>query len=114
MPSNNPLLRLLAVNCALGMLLGALLVGGLFWFDTAGIRTLVAADQGGSVAVLILLFAFMSMGGSMMMGSAIMAQKADGGRPRGSGRKDSTSALDHRLAEARIPLPPQPRGRIAP
>lgn len=82
----NPLLRLLAVNCAIGMMLGALLVGGIMYFDSAGIRTMIMRDAEGLIAAAALLVAFMTMGGSIMMGTAVMTWRHEDSGPRGGKR----------------------------
>lgn len=86
MKIENPLFRLLVTNCALGMLLGALLVAGLMVFDSGNIRTLALGDSNGLVAVFILLVAFSTMGGAIMMGSAVMTHRSYDDPPRGRRR----------------------------
>ena len=87
MKIENPLFRLLATNCALGMLLGALLVAGLLAFDSGNIRTLALGDSNGLVAVFILLVAFSTMGGAIMMGSAVMTHRSYDDPPQGGRRR---------------------------
>lgn len=88
MKIENPLFRLLATNCALGMLLGVLLVAGLMVFDSGNIRTLALGDSNGFLALFILLVAFSTMGGAIMMGSAVMTHRNyDDPPPRGRRRR---------------------------
>lgn len=68
-----PLLRLLAVNLAIGATAAAILVGGLLWLDAGGLRSLIFADRAPAVAILLLLGSFIVTFGSVAMGSAIMA-----------------------------------------
>lgn len=100
MKIENPLFRLLATNCALGMLLGALLVAGLLVFDSGGIRTLAQGDSNGLVAVFILLVAFSTMGGAIMMGSAVMTHRSYD-EPRGGGRRRRVQQMGLEPARAR-------------
>ena len=53
----HPLLRLLAVNLALGVAVAALAWGGLLAFDAHGLRGLIARDQSPIVPLALLLFA---------------------------------------------------------
>ncbi len=65
------------------------MVVGLLALDTARIRTLILGDESGYVAVFALLIAFMTMGASIMMGSAIMSHKDEDDHQtprRGKGR----------------------------
>jgi hypothetical protein len=98
MKLKDPLLRLLAVNCVLGLFLGALFAFGLIALDSGRLRTLMLGDHSGHVALFVLLFSFMSMGASMMMGTAIMSARADDNRKDGGGtRAPSTEAVRVRV-----------------
>jgi hypothetical protein len=84
-----PLFRLLAVNLAGGMVLAALLVGGLLALNPSGLRDLIFADRSPATALGLLLFGFIVTFGSTAMGTAIMAAgqyRADDDRPRGPPR----------------------------
>jgi len=83
-----PLLRLLAINLAIGACAATLLVGGLLLLNPGHLRDLIFADRAPGVAIFLLLGSFLITFGSAAMGSAIMAQgrkeddKADGGGMR--------------------------------
>src|SRR3974390_1722328 len=66
-----PLIRLLAVNLAIGISVAVLMLGGLLLLNPGGLRDLIVAD--GSGGLIILLFGFVVTFGSTAMGSAIMA-----------------------------------------
>ncbi len=67
-----PLFRLLAINLAAGMLLAALLVGGLLALNPSGLRDLIFANSSPGTALGLLLFGFIVTLGSTAMGTAIM------------------------------------------
>ena len=67
-----PLFRLLAINLAAGIVLAALLVGGLLVLNPAGLRDLIFADNSPGTALGLLLFGFAITFGSAAMGTAIM------------------------------------------
>ena len=83
-----PLVRLLAINLAIGACAAALLVGGLLWLNPGHLRELIFADRTPGVALGLLLASFLITLGSAAMGSAIMAQgrKQDGGSGGGHHR----------------------------
>jgi hypothetical protein len=68
-----PLFRLLAINLAAGVVLAALLVGGLLLLNPHGLRDLILADRSPGIAIVLLLAGFIVTLGSTTMGSAIMA-----------------------------------------
>jgi len=68
-----PLFRLLAINLGIGIVVAALLVGGLLLLDPGGLRHLIFTDRSPWVAIGLLLFGFVVTFGSAAMGSAIMA-----------------------------------------
>jgi hypothetical protein len=67
-----PLFRLLAINLAAGIVLAALLVGGLLALNPFGLRDLILADSSPGTALGLLLFGFVITFGSAAMGTAIM------------------------------------------
>jgi hypothetical protein len=82
-----PLFRLLAINLAIGIMVAALLVGGLLLLDPGGLRHLIFADRSPAVAIGLLLFGFIVTFGSAAMGSAIMATgRCEDDGPRGPGK----------------------------
>ena len=66
-----PLIRLLAINLAIGISAAVLMLGGLLLLNPGGLRDLIFAD--GSAGFIVLLFGFVVTFGSTAMGSAIMA-----------------------------------------
>ncbi|WP_035982141.1 hypothetical protein, partial [Bradyrhizobium sp. STM 3843] len=80
-----PLLRLLAINLALGLGMATLLVGGLLALNPGGLRHLIFTDRSPGVALGLLLMSFFITFGSTAMGTAIMAlgQREDNDRPPG-------------------------------
>ena len=80
-----PLFRLLAINLAIGIVVAALLVGGLLMLDPGGLRHLILADRSPWVPIGLLLFGFIVTFGSAAMGSAIMAAGVVREKDKGSG-----------------------------
>ncbi len=68
-----PLLRLLAVNLAVGAGVTALMLGGLLALNPGGLRELIFADRTPGAVLALLGFGFLITFGSAAMGSAIMA-----------------------------------------
>ncbi|MBS0249140.1 MAG: hypothetical protein JSR61_21205 [Proteobacteria bacterium] len=68
-----PLLRLLAINLAIGVTAAVVMIGGLMWLNPAHLRDLILADRGGAAAFGLLLFGLIVTFGSVAMGTAIMA-----------------------------------------
>jgi hypothetical protein len=68
----HPLLRLLAVNLAAGIVVALIAVGGLLALDIRGLRHLILADQSSAVALVVIAFGFIITFGSWVMGTAIM------------------------------------------
>ena len=66
------LLRLLAVNCAIGIFAGWTLLAALFLTDTAGLATLIRASDSPFVPVAMLAAGFAVTFGSAAMGVAVM------------------------------------------
>jgi membrane associated rhomboid family serine protease len=79
-----PLLRLLAVNLAIGASVALLMVGGLVWLNPSGLRDLILADRSPATALGLLLFGFVITFGSAAMGSAIMTLVRSDGRGGGA------------------------------
>ena len=75
-----PLPRLVSFilrNAAIGSLLGVLLGGGLLLTNTAGLRTLVLESASPVVPVVLLLWGFATLIGSLYVGAAIMTLPRD-------------------------------------
>jgi len=70
--THNPLVRLLAVNLAGGIVAAMVAVAGLIALDSFGLRRLMLVDRHPVVVGALLLFAFVVTLGSLAMGSAIM------------------------------------------
>lgn len=68
-----PLLRLLAINLAIGIVAAIVMTGGLMWLNPGHLRDLILADRGGAAAFILLLFGLVVTFGSVAMGTAIMA-----------------------------------------
>ena len=68
-----PLLRLLAINLAIGIVAAIVMIGGLMWLNPGHLRDLILADRGGVAAFGLLLFGLIVTFGSVAMGTAIMA-----------------------------------------
>ena len=101
-----PLFRLLAINLGIGIVVAALLVGGLLALNPGGLRDLIFADQSPVAALGLLLFGFVVTFGSAAMGSAIMAMgmpKADDETPRGPPRLVAQAAEPWHRGKSSLP-----------
>lgn len=87
-----PLIRLLAINLAIGVSVAALMLGGLLALNPGGLRTLIFADRAPVAALGLLLFGLVVTFGSVAMGTAIMAlgQRSD---DSGQGGKREPAAI---------------------
>jgi hypothetical protein len=83
--ARQPLIRLLAVNCAAGIGAALLMLGGLLALNPGNLRGLILADRAGGVALGLLLFGLVVTFGSVAMGSAIMMMDKERGRIGGGG-----------------------------
>jgi hypothetical protein len=85
----HPLLRLLAINLAIGASAAVLMLGGLLALNPLRLRDLMLADQAGGATLGLLLFGFVITFGSTAMGTAIMAlgRKPDTGRDGGTAQR---------------------------
>ena len=89
-----PLLRLLAINLAIGVAAAALMLGGLLAINPYGLRDLIAADRSPLTALGLLLFGFVVTFGSVAMGTAIMAiGRGDDGGKRKSARAPEPASV---------------------
>lgn len=82
-----PLLRLLAVNLAIGVSVAVLMLGGLLVLNPLRLRDLILADRAGGAALALLMFGFLITFGSAAMGTAIMMLGRKPARGGGDGRK---------------------------
>jgi len=71
--TRQPLLRLLAVNLAIGIGAAIVLIGGLMALNPHHLRDLILNDQSGGAAFGLLLFGLVVTFGSVAMGTAVMA-----------------------------------------
>ncbi|NRG19034.1 hypothetical protein HPQ64_15180 [Rhizobiales bacterium] len=89
-----PLLRLLAINWAIGAFVAGLVTSGLLLLDTSGLRTLVLNSDNPAIPVAVLFCGLLITLTSAAMGAAIMLLPAkDDGKRRG------------RRAGAGVPVP---------
>lgn len=77
-----PLIRLLAVNLAIGVAIAALTLGGLLAINPGNLRGLILADRNSAAALVLLAFGLVVTFGSVTMGTAVMAL---GKKPRQDG-----------------------------
>ncbi|HWK95316.1 MAG TPA: hypothetical protein VNR39_07825 [Pseudolabrys sp.] len=71
--TRQPLLRLLAVNLAIGIGAAIVLIGGLMALNPHHLRDLILNDRSGGAAFGLLLFGLIVTFGSVAMGTAVMA-----------------------------------------
>jgi len=84
--ARQPLLRLLAINLAIGIGAAIVMIGGLMALNPHRIRNLILADQAGGAAFGLLLFGLVVTFGSVAMGTAIMTLGHESGRPPRGGK----------------------------
>ncbi len=82
----HPLLRLLAINLAIGVTAAIVMTGGLMWLNPGHLRDLIIADRGGAAAFILLLFGLVVTFGSVAMGTAIMTLGHERRREPGGGK----------------------------
>ncbi len=104
-PFRQPLLRLLAINLAIGATAAALLLVGLIVLNPDRLRDLILADRSPATALGLLLFGFLITFGSVAMGTAIMAIGPGGD----GGARGRTGPIDLPLAAARVRADQPPR-----
>jgi hypothetical protein len=107
--ARQPLIRLLAVNCAAGAAAALVMLGGLMALNPGNLRALIFADRMGAVALALLLFGLVVTFGSVAMGTAIMAL----GRKRDDDGAGGTRAAVPVKAAARRARTAQPAPRIS-
>jgi hypothetical protein len=98
----HPLLRFLALNMALGLVVAALAVGGLIGLDLFGLRRLIFADHSPVAALALFAGGFIVTFASTVMGSAIMGLGIKPPRDR-SGATAPTDAAAVAVAQVRRP-----------
>jgi hypothetical protein len=100
-----PLLRLLAINCAAGIVVALLALGGLLALN-AQLRGLILGDQSPAVALALLGGGLIVTFASVAMGTAIMRLGGeDGAPPRsgGGGARRAPAARSMRAVPAEVP-----------
>jgi hypothetical protein len=95
-----PLVRLLLVNLGIGVVVSAILLGGLLGLNPHRLRDLILADHSPGTALILLLFGFVVTFGSAAMGTAIMAIGRRDSSPSG-GRTMPAEPVPVRAAAAR-------------
>lgn len=93
-----PLIRLLAVNLAIGAGIAMLMLGGLLVLNPGNLRGLIAADRNGAAALVLLAFGLVVTFGSVAMGTAVMTL---GGKPKRSTGGGGTPAPARVAVKAR-------------
>jgi hydrogenase/urease accessory protein HupE len=69
----SPFFRLLAINWLIGAFVSVMVLGGLMYFDTANLRSLILNSDNPVLPMVVLLFGLMITLCSAAMGAAIMA-----------------------------------------
>ena len=87
-----PLIRLLAVNLAIGVAVAAVMLGGLLALNPGNLRGLILADRAGGAALMLLAFGLVVTFGSVAMASAVMALGRKPERKDGGGRLQPAEA----------------------
>lgn len=104
-----PFFRLLAINWLIGAFAAGLLLGGLMWLDTGGLRSLILASDQPWLPVAVLLAGLMITLCSAAMGAAIMALPSEPGDHGGRRARGETQVA---LEPALVPVPVRVRERI--
>ncbi|MCF8476457.1 MAG: hypothetical protein K9G60_05470 [Pseudolabrys sp.] len=84
---HQPLIRLLAINLAIGVSVAVMMIGGLLALNPANLRHLIFNDRAGGAAFILLLFGLVVTFGSVAMGTAIMTLGHERPRDRDKGGK---------------------------
>ena len=94
------LVRLLAINLAIGIGAAIVMIGGLMWLNPHHLRDLILADRAGGAAFGLLLFGLVITFGSVAMGTAVMAlgRPKDPAPPRGGRSAGLPIALPVRVS----------------
>ncbi len=105
-----PLVRLLAINLAIGVAVALIMLGGLLALDPGGLRRLIFADAAPVTTLALLGFGLVVTFGSVAMGTAVMAL-GRGDRP-GRGDKSRRRAGMGKLRAAPA-VKPRPRAEFS-
>ena len=87
-----PLIRMLAINLAIGVGIALLMLGGLLALNPHGLRNLIMADRFGGAVIGLLLFGLIVTFGSVAMGTAVMMLGKDKTNKRSGGKRQALSA----------------------
>ncbi|SDU15008.1 hypothetical protein [Stappia sp. ES.058] len=93
----SPFFRLLAINWLIGAFVSVMVLGGLMFFDTANLRSLILNSDNPVLPVVVLLFGLMITLCSAAMGAAVMALPSAERNDRG-GKGGKGQRLDEGLA----------------
>lgn len=104
-----PFFRLLAINWLIGAFAAGLVLGGLMWLDTGGLRSLILASDQPWLPVAVLLAGLMITLCSAAMGAAIMALPSEPGDHGGRRARGETQVA---LEPALVPVPVRVREGI--
>lgn len=89
-----PLVRLLAINLAIGVMAAVLMIGGLLVVNPGRLRDLILHDHSPLLPLGILLFGFLITFGSAAMGAAIMMLgRGDRAGPPGRPRRNEPQTV---------------------
>ena len=84
---SSPFFRLLAINWLIGAFAAVLVLCGLLWLDTGGLRSLILNSPEPWLPILVLLFGLMVTLCSAAMGAAVMALPSSDDEDRGKGQR---------------------------
>lgn len=87
-----PLIRLLALNFAIGVAVAGVMLGGLLALNPGNLRGLLLADSSGAAAFVLLAFGLVVTFASAVMGSAIMALGCQASPMDGGGKLEPVKA----------------------
>lgn len=74
---SDPVVRLVVVNWLLGMVLGLLAAGLVFWLDLGGLRSLLLQSDFALAGFALLFVSFAATFGGLVCGTAVMMVKSD-------------------------------------
>ena len=109
---HSPFFRLLAINWLIGAFAAVLVLSGLLWLDTGGLRSLILNSPEPWLPILVLLFGLMVTLCSAAMGAAVMALPSDEDNGRGKGLR-LRSSTDEVSGLGLVPVPVPARARSA-
>lgn len=99
-----PLFRMLAINWLIGAFVSVMVLGGLLWFDTGNLRSLILNSREPLLPILVLLFGLMITLCSAAMGAAVMALPTARDDDAGGARRRQWSLRGLMPRQALIPV----------